>query len=302
MRPKLGRWYAYATFGVLGGLLSWFAAMMLFKLIVPGHLQASKVLEFTLIQAGCFGFLVGGMVTLIDGWWDDTWLGALKGNVLAVLFGGLLGALIAVVGHWVGGLLFEKFYDNAGPILGRTLGFGLAGLVGLLDGFRHGSKKRFINGAIGGLIGGLLSGVAYNYLAFTEVPLISRNTLAFAFPIWGAGVMIGVSAANWMSSTAWLSGLNENPTFKYADGFAKYLYSDQNNLIGKGPKCQFRPISDMVRHQHAVIKFREGKWFIGPQDIGAVLTVNDQQVLDEKQIFDGDKLGFGDLVFTFNAR
>lgn len=301
MRPAWGRWYAYFLCGLLGGTIAWFLSIATFKLITPAAQQPYKVLSFTLLHAAFFGLVMGGMVSLIDRWWEDSWLSAIIGQPATLLMGCFLGMLLSLTGHFLGYTFFDDLAGVIGPLGGRLLGFGIAGLIGVLDGVHHQSASRMRNGAIGGLAGGILAGLIYNLMAvYVQVPLISQNTLAFAFPLWGAAILLGVSATNWVATDAVLQGVQHNESPKYRVGFVKQLLSDQANTIGASHKCTFKVAMDQLMAPiHASVQREKGKWVIQPREGLGLISVNQQEINQSRELRDGDVLQLGQTSFLF---
>ena len=74
-------------------------------------------------------------------------------------------------------------------------------------------------------------------------------------------------------------------------------------VIGRDPKCQLRPSSEAISRLHTRIDQRDGKVFV--RDLGAAngTQVNDLQLhAKEIEVFDGDRLEVGPLVFEFSIK
>jgi pSer/pThr/pTyr-binding forkhead associated (FHA) protein len=72
-------------------------------------------------------------------------------------------------------------------------------------------------------------------------------------------------------------------------------------LVGRDPHCNLRPASPAVSKQHAGIFVRDGKIFL--KDYGSTngSFVNDEQVVDEREIKNDDKLKIGPLEFVLRV-
>jgi predicted component of type VI protein secretion system len=68
-------------------------------------------------------------------------------------------------------------------------------------------------------------------------------------------------------------------------------------LIGRDPHCNLRPASQAVSKQHCAIHVRNGRVYI--EDFGSTngSILNDQPVVGEEEIKDGDQLKIGPLEF-----
>ncbi len=68
-------------------------------------------------------------------------------------------------------------------------------------------------------------------------------------------------------------------------------------LIGRADDCQLRPRSDVISRYHCVILVEEG--FVSVRDFGSKngTFVNDQQIMGEQELHDGDRLRVGQLEF-----
>ncbi len=76
-------------------------------------------------------------------------------------------------------------------------------------------------------------------------------------------------------------------------------------LIGRADDCQLRPRSDVISRYHCVILVEEG--FVSVRDFGSKngTFVNDEQIMGEQELHDGDRLRVGQLEFDvdlFGAR
>lgn len=69
-------------------------------------------------------------------------------------------------------------------------------------------------------------------------------------------------------------------------------------LIGREESCQLRPASPAVSKRHCGIHVRQGKVFV--RDIGSTngTFVNDEQITQEVEVKDGDRLKIGPLEFV----
>ena len=68
-------------------------------------------------------------------------------------------------------------------------------------------------------------------------------------------------------------------------------------LIGRADDCQLRPRSDVISRYHCVILVEES--FISVRDFGSKngTFVNDEQIMGEQELHDGDRLRVGQLEF-----
>ncbi len=72
-------------------------------------------------------------------------------------------------------------------------------------------------------------------------------------------------------------------------------------LIGRDPHCNLRPSSPAISKQHAGIFVRGGKVFL--KDYGSTngSFVNDEQVVDEREVKNDDQLKIGPLAFVLHV-
>lgn len=68
-------------------------------------------------------------------------------------------------------------------------------------------------------------------------------------------------------------------------------------LIGRADDCQLRPRSDVISRYHCVILVEES--FVAVRDFGSKngTFVNDEQIMGEQELHDGDRLRVGQLEF-----
>src|SRR5215831_1808886 len=68
-------------------------------------------------------------------------------------------------------------------------------------------------------------------------------------------------------------------------------------LIGRADDCHLRPHSDMVSRHHCVLLVEEG--FCAVRDFGSRngTLVNDEKVVGQKELHNGDNLKIGNLEF-----
>jgi pSer/pThr/pTyr-binding forkhead associated (FHA) protein len=72
-------------------------------------------------------------------------------------------------------------------------------------------------------------------------------------------------------------------------------------LIGRDPQCHLRPLSPLISKRHCAVLLRDGKAYIRDFDSTNGTFLNDKPVKGQSEVFDGDKLRLGPLVFEFHA-
>jgi len=71
-------------------------------------------------------------------------------------------------------------------------------------------------------------------------------------------------------------------------------------LIGRAPSCHLSPESPAVGERHCVLKLRDNGVFLKNFDTATGTFVNDRQVAGGIELFDGDRLRIGPLLFVVN--
>jgi hypothetical protein len=185
---KIIRTYFYMIVGAISGLIGWQASnligLSITKNVYLNEVPVGAVIGLT------FGILLGALEGLLT----RNWVKVLKGMLPGALMGLVAGAVALPLSEWV-------FQTVGAGLLGRTLGWGLFGLViGLAAGMTGGTQ--LWKAMLGGLIGGVIGGVLMELLGANLSDLLLGKALGMI--LLGACIGIFTSLIVALLARAWL--------------------------------------------------------------------------------------------------
>jgi hypothetical protein len=301
----LVRVYFNAVFGALGGLLGW----LLFGIF--GDKTSSTATQQVLGGALIGGF-IGYLVVSVDALRDRSALRFVRQAAVGVVLGGLGG----IVGFWigeqvnyylVGGLLSLRSGEGTtlrtiGEVLSRGLGWMFLGVaVGISEGLAARSLGKLSYGTIGGAIGGFLGGTLFGLLKVLE-----RSGDGSGHVIGGAlGLVILGGCIGALS--ALVQGVLQPASLRVLRGWQEgreYPLLKQGSVVGRDEAADIPLFRDMkIEKRHALIQ-RQGSGFVF-QNTNAPpenTRVNDEPVIREHRLRDGDRIQLGGVVLRFQMR
>jgi MFS family permease len=299
-----GRIYDNAVFGGLGGLLGW----LLFGLLGNRHAADDQQTFQALLGGALIGGAIGYLVVAGEAIRDQALLRFLRLASIGLVLGALGGALGMLVGDAVNYALVGQLGANRrsaivflGTMFARGLGWLCLGVaIGLSEGIAARSLGRMSYSTVGGTIGGFVGGAIFGlmYLLSLEHPASAALWSAVGLIILGAcigSLSALVRFALQPASVRVMRGWQEGREYGLDKG---------ETTIGRDEHADIPLFRDMrVEKYHVVIR-REGDRFIlwntsAPPEW---TRVNDEPVLQSRELRDGDRIQLGSVVLRFQMR
>jgi len=298
------RIYDNAVFGGLGGLLGW----LLFGLLGNRDASAAQQTSQAMLGGALIGGAIGYLVVAGDAIRDQAFLRGLR---LASI-GGVLGAIGGAVGMLVGDVVNYALVGQLGAdrrstlvffgtMFARGMGWLCLGLaIGLSEGIAARSLQRMSYSTLGGTLGGFIGGAIFGllYLASLEQP--ERAALWSAVGLIILGACIGSLAA---LVRAALQPANVRVQRGWQEGREYGLDKDETSL-GRDEHEDIPLFRDMKVEKHHVKIRREGNRYLlwnhgAPPEW---TRVNDEPVVQCRELRDGDRIQLGNVVLKFQLR
>ena len=253
--------------------------------------------------------LIGGLLAWVanEPWTQDTPEGATPdlSNVYlhSVLFFGIVGALIGAVGGGFAGFAGQFVYasitrPDAGmtvQVLGRTVGWALAGMaIGLAQGIRYLNFNRILNGLIGGAVGGFVGG-----LLFDPIGMIvggGEVSRLIALGVIGAATGAAIGLLEEVRKEAWFTIVEGPLTGK------EFILYKQVTSIGSAGYCDIPLLKDPnVAPEHARIQ-QSGNAFVLASLVGAEAVHVNGRPTGRHSLSSGDLVHIGSTAFFYQDR
>lgn len=274
--------------GGLGGALGW----------LPGELVAlARPTDPTLryITVALYFLLLSTAIGTSLGVASGLAEGSRQRARQAALAGGLFGLLGGALGGLPGEFAFEALRDAGLGLLGRAVGWGVAGLmIGLAQGVRARSRARTVRGGLGGLLGGYLGGGCFELISLA-FPQGALSRLA-ADVILGAllgGLIIAIEI--WLGE-AWLvvvsSGPQEGSRFDLSKAETSIGSDDRDDVLLIG--------GEGIVPGHATVERRETGFWLRPQN-GPVL-IDGRSHAQTVRLGHESQLQVGSFILLFQER
>jgi hypothetical protein len=183
----------------------------------------------------------------------------------------------------------------------RGLGWMFLGLaIGGSEGIAARSLGKFSYGTIGGALGGAIGGAIFGLTYQLTMDKPAQTALFGAFGLIILGACIG-------SLSAFVQSVFQPASVKVMRGWQEgreYPLDKAENKVGRDEHADIALFRDMrVEKQHVVIR-RDGKRYI-LKNRGAppeFTRVNDQPVVADLELHDGDRIQLGNVVLRFQMR
>ena len=182
------RAYYYAILGAIGALVGWRISDTM------GFIRGTNVYVSDILLGGIIGLCLGLLIGASEGLLAQSWYRALRAGGLAGVIGLGAGAIGLPIGEFV-------FQITGGELIGRSLGWGLFGLlIGVSEGYTGGTQMW--KGAAGGVIGGLVGGITLFILQ--SVVGVTAFGKMLGLVVLGASVGVFIALIVVLLSRAWL--------------------------------------------------------------------------------------------------
>jgi hypothetical protein len=288
--------YFNAVFGALGGLLGW----MLFGILgekVPWSDDLNAILGGAVI-GGSIGYFVVGVEAIRDQ--------SLVRFARLASYGVLIAMVGGAIGMYVGDRIQEVLVWFIGDYLlltmfARGLGWSLLGIaIGGSEGIAARSLGKFSYGTIGGLMGGFIGGVLFQLFYF-----IARQTLSTTY-FWSALGLVILGACIG-SLSALVQTVFQPANLKVMRGWQEgreYALDKTMSLIGRDEHADIALFRDMkIEKKHCYVKNVNGRYVLVNNGAPPEFTrVNDEQVPDQRELHDGDRIQLGSVILRFQLR
>jgi len=292
----LSKMYFNAVFGALGGLLGW----MLFGILgekVPWSDDLNAILGGAVI-GGSIGYFVVGVEAIRDQ--------SLVRFARLASYGVLIAMVGGAIGMYVGDRIQEVLVWFIGDYLlltmfARGLGWSLLGIaIGGSEGIAARSLGKFSYGTIGGLMGGFIGGVLFQLFYF-----IARQTLSTTY-FWSALGLVILGACIG-SLSALVQTVFQPANLKVMRGWQEgreYALDKTMSLIGRDEHADIALFRDMkIEKKHCYVKNVNGRYVLVNNGAPPEFTrVNDEQVPDQRELHDGDRIQLGSVILRFQLR
>lgn len=274
--------------GALGGVVGW----------LPGELIAlakptDPVLRYVTV-ASYFVVLSASIGTAL-GWASGHLEGSRERTRQAAIAGALFGAVGGLVGSVPGELAFEVLRGVGLGLVGRALGWGVAGLfIGLAQGVRTRSRARMLRGMLGGFLGGYLGGGCFELISIV-FPQGVLSRLA-ADVILGAALGGLIFAVEIWFSDAWLSVVSSG----VQEG-SRFDLSKPTMVLGSGNRDDVLLASAAgVVPAHAVVERKDKTSWLRPG--AGPVRVNDRPLTQDERLGQENLVQIGQLVLLYQER
>jgi hypothetical protein len=186
-------------------------------------------------------------------------------------------------------------------VLSRGIGWTLLGVaVGLSEGIAARSLAKLSYGTLGGAVGGFVGGALYGF----ALQKASAQGIHAAF--WGAVGLIILGACIG-SLSALVQAVFQPASVKVMRGWQEgreYPLDKDDTLLGRDEHADIALFRDMrVEKRHAFIRREGARYLLRNNEAPADFTrVNEEPVLNWRDLRDGDRIQLGNVVLRFQAR
>jgi hypothetical protein len=273
--------------GALGGLAGWLPGELvaLVRPDQPAVRYVSVALYFMLLSA-----TIGAALGLASGMIE----GSRRRARQAAMAGALFGVVGGLVGSLPGELAFETLRNAGLGLVGRALGWAVAGMfIGLAQGVRTRNLARVGRGILGGFIGGYLGGGAFELIsiAFGQ-GVLSRLAADLILGATLGGLIFAVEI--WLSN-AWLQVVSSGPQ----EG-SRFDLGKSRLTIGSDERDDVLLTAAGVAPAHATIERRDkGYWLQTGQ---GWVSVDARPAAPNQRLTHGNRMQLGSAVLLYQER
>jgi hypothetical protein len=229
---------------------------------------------------------------------------------------GIFVALIGLVGGLLGGAVGQGLFKATESPIFQAFGWVLTGLligaaVGVFDVLARliqgqgasGAVRKVINGLIGGSVGGLLGALLYIPLGNALGWVFKRDSEsilssgAWGMVILGACIGLFIGLAQVILKEAWV---------RVEAGFRpgrELIINKDEITIGRSESCDIGLFGGQgVEKVHARIRHKGNRYMLIDDDTPGGTYVNDEKVVEPKELRNGDAIRLGNCVLRFGER
>lgn len=301
---SLGRIYDNALFGGLGGLLGW----LLFGILGNRNVSDDQATSQALLGGALIGGAIGYLVVAGEAIRDLALLRVFRLASIGLILGAIGGAVGLLVGDWVNYFLVERLGANRarllvflGTMLARALGWLCLGLaIGLSEGIAARSLGRMSYSTLGGTLGGFVGGGFFGalYQIALRQPELGAALSAIGLIILGACigslsalVNLAFQPASLRVQAGWQEG-------------REYGLDRAESSVGRDEHVDIPLFRDMrVEKYHATVRREGNRYLLWNNGAPPEWTrVNDEPVVQCRELHDGDRIQLGQVILRFQAR
>jgi Inner membrane component of T3SS, cytoplasmic domain len=293
----LSKMYFNAVFGALGGLLGW----MLFGVLGEKVPWSDDLNAF--LGGAVIGGSIGYFVVSVEAIRDQSLVRFARLASYGVLIAMVGGAIGMYIGDRINQILVWLIGDYLLlTMIARGMGWSLLGIaIGGSEGIAARSLGKFSYGTIGGLLGGFIGG-AFFQLLYGIARDAGGGTTYF-----GSALGLIILGACIGSLSALVQTVFQPANLKVLRGWQEgreYALDKTMSLIGRDEHADIALFRDMrIEKKHCHVKQVRGKYVLVNNGAPAEFTrVNDEQVPDQRELHDGDRIQLGNVILKFQLR
>ncbi|GAB6091031.1 FHA domain-containing protein [Spirochaeta dissipatitropha] len=280
--------------GLLGGLAAW----PLLQILLQYQTSFPSFLLFSLVSGAVFGLIFGAFFSTSEG----IILKRLDRFFAGMAIGALIGAIGGAAGFLVAQRVFLFFGERLalsegelqtfGYPVSRALGWAVLGTcIGITEGIRVQSRRKFITGIVGGFLGGLVGGFILEALR-TIFPLAASATLIGLILL---GISIGLAYS-------FIERRMSYGIFRILNGPHKgkeFILNQDKMSIGSSYRCHVLLADyDGVESRHGQLQTVDRELLLKPVGEDQEILVNDIAVSERLLKFeDVIKIGTVKLLY-----
>ena len=283
----------FCIIGLIAGLAAWPVA----EVFIYYQSKFPSFLVFSISVGLTIGLVINVFTSTSEGIVLADKRKIIKGMVAGLVvgsIGGLIGFLIAQLCLFIiGQYLIQSLNDfnTYGIIIARSIGWSILGIfIGITEGIRAGSFKKFYVGMIGGFLGGLVGGVVMEILKSALNNTIVARLLGFL--VFGFFIGLFYVIIEGKLSYGLLNLLNGH--YKGKD----FVINQKKLKIGDSKKNDIVLADYNMPDVAAEIFIKRDVVYIKSLSNRSKMTINDDVINESKLLF-GDVIKIGDAKFLY---
>jgi len=282
--------------GLIGGLLAWVANEPWTQDTPEGATpDLSNVYLHSVLFFGIVGALIGAALGAVEGLLTGAYSKMAPDAGIGLLIGAVGGGFAGFAGQFVYASITRPDAGMTVQVLGRTVGWALAGMaIGLAQGIRYLNFNRILNGLIGGAVGGFVGG-----LLFDPIGMIvggGEVSRLIALGVIGAATGAAIGLLEEVRKEAWFTIVEGPLTGK------EFILYKQVTSIGSAGYCDIPLLKDPnVAPEHARIQ-QSGNAFVLASLVGAEAVHVNGRPTGRHSLSSGDLVHIGSTAFFYQDR
>lgn len=282
--------------GLIGGLLAWLINEPWTHDAGPDQARvAAEIYRSSAIFFAIVGAMIGMALGAVEGLLTGAYAKMARDAALGLAIGAVGGALAGFSGQLVYALITGAGASTSVQIVGRTVGWALAGLaIGLAQGARYLNFNRILNGLIGGAVGGFVGGFLFDPIgAIVGGGEMSR---LIALGVLGAATGAAIGLLEQVRKEAWVTIVEGPLTGK------EFILYRQSTSIGSSSHCDIPLLKDPgVAPEHARVD-QSGNAFVLVSLVGAEAVLVNGHPSGRHPLSNGDLVQVGSTTLFYQDR